>query len=177
MRTLYMCRHAKSSWSDPHKGDHDRPLNERGLRDAPFMAKIFKDRKEALDLLVSSTATRAAETARQFAQVLEARQGNHFDPAGGRPQLLFRDALYHATMDSLLYLINDLPDEAHRIMLFGHNPGATEMVNVLSSADLGNIPTCGMVRIDFPFDSWKLVSRDTGIAVWQDFLKHHLIPG
>ncbi len=177
MRTLYMCRHAKSSWSDPHVTDHDRPLNDRGQRDAPFMAKIFRDRKEPLDLLVSSTATRAAETARQFAQVLDAREGNHFDPTGGRPQLLLREALYHATTDLLLRSINDLPDEVPHVMLFGHNPGATALVDMLCSTDLGNLPTCGMVRIDFPFDSWTLVSRDTGTAVWQDFPKHHLIPG
>lgn len=177
MRTLYMCRHAKSSWSHPGLSDHDRPLNDRGIRDAPFMARVFMDRMEAPDLLMSSTAERAAATARTFARILGAVEATTFDHSTAGPVLMFDQAMYHASVDGLLRIINALPDHARRVMLFGHNPGATEIVNVLSSADIGNIPTCGMVRIDFPFNSWSMVSRDTGTAIWQDFPKHHPIPG
>ena len=71
MRTLYICRHAKSSWADPGQDDFDRPLNERGLLDAPRMAKIFRERGEPVDLIVTSPAVRALTTARFFAKELK----------------------------------------------------------------------------------------------------------
>ena len=70
MKTLYLCRHAKSSWADPGMDDFDRPLNERGQRNAPFMAGLFKERGEPVDLIVSSPANRALTTAKAFASAL-----------------------------------------------------------------------------------------------------------
>lgn len=163
LRTLYIIRHAKSSWTEPNSPDFDRPLNERGLRNAPFMAHLFKKRGEPVDLLVSSTANRALSTALIFAKEL------------GVPEqdVLRIKALYHSSVPTLLHTLNHLPNTMQRAMLFGHNPGLTELVEYLSSEDIGNLPTCGMVRIDFPGDDWTLVSRDLGTLVWMDYPKRH----
>lgn len=168
MRTLYLCRHGKSSWADPGMQDFDRPLNERGMHDAPMMAGRFKQRNEPLDLMVSSTAKRALSTAHAFADVLGATERGHFDAAAARPQLVLQPRLYHADVRSILDIVNALPDAAQHVMLFGHNPGFTEAVAFFSSDDIGNLPTCGMVRIDFPCDAWAEASRDYGLLVWRD---------
>lgn len=173
MRTLYLCRHAKSSWADPGQDDLDRPLNERGLRNAPFMARLFKERGEPLDLMVTSTAARALATARFFAQELGAKETPAFDPAAPRPQLLLDANLYHASIRTILGVVNGLPDATSHVMLFGHNPGFTDAVVYFGNEDLDNLPTCGIVRIDFPIDSWKLAARDLGMLIWRDHPKRH----
>lgn len=173
MRTVYICRHAKSSWADPGMADFDRPLNARGERDAPAMAAYFKARNEMVDLLVSSTAVRALATARCYAQALGATEVRAFDPDAPLPQLLLRPELYHPTVPAILHLLNHLPAAVNAVMLFGHNPGFTEVVEYLSSEHIGNLPTCGIVRIDFPLDDWAHVSRDLGTLVWMDHPKRY----
>lgn len=163
MRTLYLVRHAKSSWADPGMRDFDRPLNERGLRNAPFMAKVCKQRGEPIDLLVSSPANRAITTARFFAKEL------------GIPAARFREepAIYEASLTKLMRVVEALPDEAGRVMLFGHNPGFSELLEHLSEAGTGDLPTCGMARIDILLDSWSAVAKGTGTLVWLDGPKRH----
>lgn len=161
--TLYITRHAKSSWSDPNASDYDRPLNERGVRNAAYMAEVFRKRGEPVDLLVSSTANRAKTTALYFAKELGVDSKD----------VLWMKELYHSTIPTLIRTLNDLPKSKTRVMLFGHNPGLTELVEYLSSEDIGNLPTCGMVRLDFPGDDWALVSRDLGTLVWMDYPRQH----
>lgn len=163
MRTVYLCRHAKSSWADPGQDDFDRPLNERGLRDAPAMARHFKARNEPVDLIISSPAKRALTTARAFGTEL-GMTGDAFreDPS-----------LYHASTSTIHRVLGALPDAIEHVVLFGHNPGFSEAVETLSSEPIGNMPTCGMVRIDFPVDSWSLVARDMGTLIWFDYPKRH----
>lgn len=168
MRTLYLCRHGKSSWADPGMQDFDRPLNSRGMHDAPIMASRFMERGEPLELMVSSTANRALSTARAFADAMGAATRERFDTRAPMPQLLLQPRLYHADVRTILEIVNALPDDAQHVMLFGHNPGFTEAVAFFSSDDIGNLPTCGMVRIDFPCDSWAQASRDYGMLQWRD---------
>ncbi|MBL7940908.1 MAG: histidine phosphatase family protein [Flavobacteriales bacterium] len=163
MKTLYLCRHAKSSWADPGMDDFDRPLNERGLRNAPFMAQVFKQRGELLDRIVSSPAKRALTTARSFADAL-AISNDHF---------LQDRSIYLAERSTLMHVVNALPTAADRVMLFGHNPGFTELLDHLSDAGVDNLPTCGLVRIDFALDDWKLLGKHTGNLVWFDYPKRH----
>lgn len=163
MKTLYLCRHAKSSWADPGMDDFDRPLNERGLRNAPYMAQVFKDRGEPLDMIVSSPANRALTTARSFADAL----------ALPLERFLLEPRIYHAHRHALSHLVNHLPPAADRIMLFGHNPGFTELLNHLSDAGVDNLPTCGLVRIDFALSDWQQLVKDSGTLVWFDYPKRH----
>ena len=173
MRTLYICRHAKSSWADTGQADFDRPLNERGERNAAFMSRHFAERGEAVDLIISSTAVRALTTARVFADALGAKEVPAFDPSATRPQLVLESRLYHPSIPTILSLLNALPTEVHHVMIFGHNPGFTEAVAYFSSEDIGNMPTCGIARIDFPCDDWTMVSRDMGRLAWLDYPKRH----
>ncbi len=161
MRTLYITRHAKSSWDDPALDDFHRPLNERGQRDAPFMAKVFASRNEPVDLLVSSPAVRALSTARIFAAAL------------GMQAITEERSLYLAELPTLLKHVNQLPDTAERVMFFGHNPGLSELVEHLGDDDLGEIPTCAVVRIDLPIDAWAEASLGLGSVVWYDHPKQH----
>jgi len=163
MKTLYLCRHAKSSWADPGMDDFDRPLNERGLRNAPHMAQIFKQRGEPIDMIVTSPANRALTTARSFAEVLAINK-DHF---------LQDRTIYLADRTTLMHVVNSLPSAADRVMLFGHNPGFTELLDHLSDAGVDNLPTCGLVRIDFALDDWKLLNKHIGTLVWFDYPKRH----
>lgn len=160
MRTLYICRHAKSSWADPGQDDFDRPLNERGLHDAPLMAKIFRERGEPVDLIVTSPAVRALTTARFFARELKLENAFVQEPR-----------LFHATYTTINAIVNALPANAQRVMLFGHNPGFTEVLAHFTGEYVDNLPTCGLARIDFTLNEWELAGRDLGTLVWFDYPK------
>ena len=144
MKVAYIVRHAKSSWADPYLPDHDRPLNERGKRDAPFMAQMMQLKEQAPDLMVTSTARRANRTARYFRK------------AFGLPKkLVWKDSrLYHAAPQAILDTIREIPDEYQCIYVFGHNPGMTELANFFSRAYIDNVPTCGIVKITCDIDAW-----------------------
>jgi len=95
MRTLYVVRHAKSSWADPGMRDHDRPLNERGMHDAPMMAKVFKALNEPVELIISSPANRAQTTASFFAKELNIPTD----------QIHFNASIYEASVGSLMRIV------------------------------------------------------------------------
>lgn len=163
MLSLYITRHAKSSWTDAGMPDFDRPLNERGMKNAVFMAKRFYEREEPLDLILSSTAVRALTTALIFAKQLDM----------GEPRFERMSTLYHSTVPNLLSTLHSLPDTKRRVMIFGHEPGFTELVEHLCGENIGSLPTCGTVRIDLHVDQWDLVSHGTGTMIWMDYPKQH----
>lgn len=145
MRTLFLIRHAKSSWDSPGLRDFNRPLNERGLRDAPKMAQILVGQKVVPDLLVSSPAKRAITTAQFFAAAF----GIPGESIDQRPEI------YEAAPRDILKVIAGLPDPAHTVLLFGHNPTFTDVANHFSDELIYNIPTCGIVRIDSGAATWR----------------------
>lgn len=145
MRTLYLIRHAKSSWDNPTLRDFQRPLNDRGLAVAPKMANILLKEKEIPDLLVTSPARRALDTARFFAVV------NGFTD----DQLHREEEIYEASPVALLRVISRLPESAGRVFLFGHNPTFTDVANLFAAQPIDNIPTCGIVRIDTTAAYWS----------------------
>lgn len=145
MRTLFLVRHAKSSWDNPGLRDFNRPLNERGLRDAPRMAQLLVKQSVKPDLLVSSPAKRALATALFFAAAFDIP-----DEAVLREQ-----DIYEAGPMDILRIISRLPDSARTVLLFGHNPTFTEVANRFSENMIDNIPTCGLVQIESSADSWQ----------------------
>lgn len=160
-RTLYLVRHAKSSWDDPSLDDFERPLNERGKRDAPRMAKRMKERDIVPDLLYSSPATRAIKTCKEFAKVLGIKTS----------AVNTDDQLYHASEETLLSRVHGLKDQLDTVMLFGHNPGLTDFANLLTGEQILNIPTAGVVGIRFKADRWRDVRAGTGKLLFFDFPK------
>lgn len=145
MRTLFLIRHAKSSWDNPGLRDFSRPLNERGLHDAPRMAQRLVQLGIQPELLVSSPAKRALSTALFFA--------NAFGIEG--EAIIQEQNIYEANPVDILKIISRLPDTAHVIMLFGHNPTFTDVANRFTDDFIDNIPTCGIVQIESDADSWK----------------------
>ena len=130
------------------------------MENAPEMAERLLNRNFKFDLMVSSPAKRAKSTAKFFAEAYQ------FD------NIRYEELIYEANTTALLKVINDLDDDAETVIMFGHNPGFTDLANELSDAELYNIPTAGMVLMSFPFDSWKMVSRGTGEMVFFDYPKN-----
>lgn len=144
MKTIYLARHAKSSWKDLSLKDHERPLNKRGLRDGPFMAQKLYELFPDIDVFVSSHAVRAKKTAGYFA-----------DQYGiDASQVIEEKNLYHATTDGILEVIFGVSDVYNSVILFGHNPGFTDFANQFATQYIPNVPTCGIVKIDSDIKSW-----------------------
>ncbi len=137
MRTLYIVRHAKSSWKDEGLSDFDRPLNERGKRDAPFMGDILKDKKVNADFILSSPAKRAKKTATTIAEKI-GYPGN---------KITFNEEIYEASLNTLVSLVKEIDNKYNSVMIFGHNPGLTTLSNHISDRFIDNIPTCGIVAL------------------------------
>ncbi len=151
-KTLYLVRHAKSSWKHTSLGDTERPLNKRGKHDAPMMGKILKERGEIPELLISSPAKRAASTAKFIAKEINYPE----------KKIILNNELYFADINNYLNLIEKFDDGIERIMLFTHNPGITYFVNYLSGSNIENIPTAGIARIDLSINSWKEIKTSQG---------------
>ena len=161
MRTLTIIRHAKSSWEQEGLHDFERPLNERGRRDAPVMASRLKHAAALPDLLLSSPALRAITTARIFAQAL-----------GISPEAIQLQAkIYEASVSTLLQIVRGLDDQYAHIALFGHNPGLSELSRKLAHCDFDELPTCGMVQISLPVEHWRDVSANSGQLLYSSWPK------
>jgi phosphohistidine phosphatase len=162
LKTLIIHRHAKSSWDDFSLSDFERPLNNRGEADAPDMGRRLKLQGIHIDHIISSPARRAIDTAHLVAAEL------HY-PLSKIEQ---DQRIYHASVRTLLNVINQIDDKRRTAMIFGHNPGLTELIDYLTGSDIGNLPTSGQGIIDFDLDSWSEVSRSTGTLVHLDFPKN-----
>ena len=163
MKRLYLIRHAKSSWAEPGLDDFDRPLNHRGKADAPSMGQRLAGHKVRLDLIVASPAKRARKTARIIAEALGyAEKSIHFDPA-----------LYMAEVPILLETIAEVPDSTEELALVGHNYGITDLADWLTGRSIGNIPTCGIVGIEFDCRSWSDLKEGSGRLLFFDYPKQH----
>lgn len=149
-RRLYMIRHAKSSWSNPTVSDYERVLNERGERDAPMMGNVMKKLNIIPDIIISSTAKRAAQTAKKIATAIGYDIKN----------IKWVEKLYHCNPPVLEEVIYELDDDVHTVFIVAHNPGITDFVNQLSpSFSLDNMPTCGIVGAEFELSSWSEFGR------------------
>lgn len=164
MKTLYLLRHAKSSWAQPDLQDFDRPLNERGLADVPLMATRFRQRGGKVDFIIASAALRTRSTAALFAEAIDFPAENIVEERG----------LYFVGPDAYLQAVRGLDDSCAAAMLVGHNPTITEFANSMTQAgggDIGggidNIPTCGLVELKLAADSWAMA--DFGSAELLEF--------
>lgn len=162
MKTLYIARHAKSSWNDPELSDFDRPLNERGKKDAPRMGKRLKEKEVHPQLLLSSSAKRAFSTSKRIAEVIGYPKEN----------IKTDKTLYHADPEIILSVLRRLGDNITALMIFGHNPGLTDFVNQLGkNTSIENIPTCGVVAFSIPIDFWRDLGFGSGELIFFDYPK------
>jgi phosphohistidine phosphatase len=166
MKKLFLIRHAKSSWDDPAMADENRPLNKRGKKDAPLMGNILHQQGILPDLIISSPAKRAYSTAKKIAKELQYPKKN----------IQTVDRLYHSSADTLLEIIRSQPQAIQTLMLFAHNPGLTDLVALLCDNQIENIPTTGVVCIQFHTDLWTEAGKSNGQFVSMDFPKNHREP-
>ncbi|MEQ8424345.1 MAG: histidine phosphatase family protein, partial [Cyclobacteriaceae bacterium] len=152
---------AKSSWDNPELGDFERPLNERGKRDAPRMGRRLKEREITPDLMLSSPAERAITTCNEIAKILG------YD----KNRIKTDKRIYHAGEDELLEVLSQQNDNYEVIMLFGHNPGFTEFANSLFNERISNIPTCGIVAGTLKINTWNEIDFGCGKMNFFDFPK------
>ncbi len=145
MKSLYIIRHAKSNQSFLGN-DFERPLNDRGLRDAPEMAIRLKNRVPKIDAFISSPAVRAKTTAFLFATEYNVLSN----------QVVLVSALYHADVETFYKTILALPDKLNSVAFFSHNPGITYFVNDCNcGASIDNMPTCGVFALTMNTKTWK----------------------
>ena len=164
MKTIWLIRHAKSSWKNMSLRDFERPLNSRGKRDAPLMGKKLFESGFMPDMVFSSPAKRARITA------IEICKATHF-PVN---DIIWEQMIYGASSLNLLSLINKLNDEIQSVCIFGHNPTLTDFSNYLGGDNIYNIPTCGVVEISFETDHWSEISKDLGTLESFDYPKRHI---
>jgi len=143
MKTLVLVRHAKSSWDRPGLDDHERPLNERGLRDAPKMGRRLAERGLAPDVVLSSTAVRALTTAELLAEAIGV----------DRERIIADERLYATSATGLLDIIAGLDAAVDTAMVVGHNPEMTSLVQRFTD-EIGDLPTCAVVEFRFEADAW-----------------------
>lgn len=147
MGQIFFIRHAKSSWEDMRLADEKRPLNKRGLRDAPLMAAKLKGILSEVDLIIGSPAVRAQQTLTFFKEAIPAKS------------IITQDEVYHAPLSTLLEVLKGIDPEAESALIFGHNPGFTSMFNHFSINFLDNLPTCGIFRLHADV-SWSKMTPD-----------------
>ncbi len=152
MLTLFLCRHAKSSWAEPGLNDKDRPLNERGKNDAPMMGRMLQNREENPDLIISSPAVRAFKTAKLISGELGYSQRD----------IVVDTNLYMPGVNDFISVLKKCSKKYKTIMLFSHNYGITDFANYISGSDIENIPTCGIVKIRFDFGNWESIKKEKG---------------
>jgi phosphohistidine phosphatase len=163
MKTLYLMRHAKSSWNFDDLSDQERPLNGRGRDDAPHMGQALAARNIQLDLLVSSPAVRALSTAS-----LVAKEINY-----PHDQIRVIEGIYGAEVPDLLAIVHQLPDEATSVLLVGHNNTLTDFVNLLSPNQMPELPTAAIVCLKFNTERWAELDRANAEFYFYDYPKNN----
>lgn len=154
MRTLYLLRHAKSSWGDASLRDFDRPLKGRGREDAEQVGKRLALEKLVEPLVICSPAVRTRETAQIVLQSANLVVEEHFD-----------QRIYEASLRDLVQVVSELPDEKHTAILIGHNPGMEELLTFLTG-ESRNMPTCALAKIQLEIESWKDLKPAAGRLEW-----------
>jgi phosphohistidine phosphatase len=157
-KQLMLVRHGKATPGFSGQSDFDRKLTESGQQDAFQMASRIRNKDFFPELLITSPAARALETALKFSEVWQS------------PGEITTDiTIYEADSRHLLDVINNISDSVDSVALFGHNPGITDFASYLTGADIPDMPTSAVVWIEFPFEEWKYISQQTGTMLLFDY--------
>ena len=164
MKTLYIVRHAKSSWGDPGLTDIERPLIDKGIKKTSLVTDFLKTKGLRVDLILSSPAVRAYETAKLFAPAFS------YDPK----EIVVEDRIYEHSTNSLLDLLYELENNIDSLMLVGHNPTFTDFANCFLDKPIDWLPTSAVVSINFHTDNWvelSIAKKSTLFVVYPGMLK------
>lgn len=162
MKTLYLVRHAKSSWEYDNVHDYDRPLKGRGIGDANLIAAYLADQVDPPQVLFSSPATRALHTAMIFARNL-----NH--PLS---DIKIHDQLYLCSENEMLKFVQGIDNQYNTVMVFCHNPTITNFVNKCIEQRIDNVPTTGVASFNFETENWAEADFNARLALF-DYPKRH----
>lgn len=162
MKRLLIIRHAKSSWDDPSVDDFDRPLNNRGLKNAPLMGQVIKEKNIQPDMILHSPAKRTTQTAQLIAKEI------NFDKA-----LTPNQYIYEAYVSTLQEVISYTYDTVNTLFLVGHNPGVTALAYTYCNFK-EEMPTCAIVEIEFECDSWMDVSKNNAKLIAYEYPKKYI---
>jgi len=149
MKTLLLMRHTKSSWKDTEVADHERPLNKRGMRDAPFMGELLAEKELVPQIILGSTATRVRQTIEGLVA------GSHYPG-----DIVYLDSFYLAEPETYLSELRVLPDTIERAMVIGHNPGLEGLLQLLSGR-IETLPTGAVAYVSLPLQSWADLQGET----------------
>ncbi len=155
MKTLLLIRHAKSDWTNSLLADIDRPLNERGKKDAPTMGERLSEKKIRIDAFITSPAKRARKTAELIADIFKV----------DKKDIIRKDELYEAGDENFFRVIESAKKKWDTIAVFSHNPGLTWFANGLTDVKVDNIPTCGVFAIKIDCNDWEKF-RDAKKEFW-----------
>lgn len=143
-KILYLLRHAKSSWTDPSLSDFERPLNKCGVQQISQIAAILTAKEAHPQLIISSPASRAFSTAKPMAVSI----------GSDELRISSDNRVYEAKIQSLMYLIREFDENLDNIMLVGHNPGLSHLINTLSRQKVVPLPTCALVQLRLNINHW-----------------------
>ena len=160
-KILYLVRHAKSSWDDPTLADKDRPLSPRGLSSAPDMGRKLAAQGHKPDLVISSPARRALTTAKKIAQ----------ETGYSDSKIVTDDHLYFSGTRSMVDLLEQVDDKHGSVMIVGHNPAMSSLLNVLCESSVENMPTCAVAVVSFDMTSWSELTMTDGELLSYDYPK------
>ena len=158
LKYLLILRHAKSSWKEPYRGDHDRVLNKRGKRDAPVIGELLREEDIVPDLIITSSAARAQNTAKAVA-----------NSSGFEGDLVVTGSLYHAGTGSFLEVLSSIDDKYERVMVVGHNPGMEELLEDLTGS-YERMVTAALAYVSIPIKKWSEIQEDaagTLLSIWR----------
>ncbi|HEV7398431.1 MAG TPA: histidine phosphatase family protein [Pyrinomonadaceae bacterium] len=150
MNTLYLLRHAKSSWKDAALKDFERPLNKRGLKDIKVIGRFMRAKKISPALIISSPAERARQTAELLLKALPAKI-----------ELRFDERIYEASAERLLEVLSQIEDSSDSVLLVGHNPGLVDVTGRLTGTN-SHLPTATLVSIELPIEKWSKIRGKIG---------------
>lgn len=154
MKTLYLFRHAKSSWDDPALEDFDRPLNKRGKKTAPLMGKVMKERKVEPEIVLCSPARRTRETAKL------ALQKSHIEAP-----IIYEEAIYEASVRTLIAVLSSLKEPVESVLMIGHNPGMSDLLHTIARAS-EDFPTACLAKVSLEITTWKELAPQSGRLEW-----------
>lgn len=150
MKSITLVRHGKSSW-EQDVSDRERPLKTRGVNDIKLVANQFFDRSSIPEIIFSSPANRALSTCKIFTNSLNIAEEH----------ITVVEDLYDFGGESVINFIKSLPNDLSDVMIFGHNHAFTSISNIFGDTYIDNLPTSGLVKLDFEIDDWKDLNKGT----------------
>ena len=158
-KTLYLLRHARTLEKMSDQKDIDRELNSIGLQNSTRMGINFSKKQVEFDIIITSPAVRARTTASLIAEQI----------AYNTSKIHVNDEIYEASVRSLLKVVNQFKDEWDSVLIVGHNPSVTYLAEYLTNAEIGDMTTCGVVKIEFNIDSWVEASEGLGTLISYEY--------